>query len=206
MNVRRTLTASAPGIKVWDAFIRTFHWSLVSGCLLAFLSGEFHWPVVHQWIGYGLCLLILARIYWGFYGSRYARFRSFIFSLRETGTYTRSLFRGHPKHYLGHNPAGALMVFALLITISSILASGLLTLSVIDFEGPLLFLANRISDEGSYAIRASHEILPYLGLCLVGLHLLGVWSGIWLHHENLVRAMLTGYKPVPSENDHKEIT
>jgi cytochrome b len=204
MMTEYTPDSTSSGIKVWDAFIRTFHWSLASGCLLAFLSGEFHWPVAHQWIGYGLCLLILARVYWGFHGSRYARFRSFFFSLGETRAYIQSKFTGHPKHYLGHNPAGALMVFALLILISAILASGLLTLSVIDFEGPLLFLANRVSDEASYLMRDVHQTLPYLGLILVGLHLLGVWSGSWLHHENLVRAMLTGYKPYSSPNDDKE--
>lgn len=204
MSASNVSTSSMPGIKVWDTFVRTFHWSLVAGCLLAFLSGEFHFPVMHQWIGYSLCLLILARIYWGFRGSHFARFRSFLFSWQETQTYIRSMFTGHPKHYLGHNPAGALMVFALLGLISAILASGLLTLSVIDFEGPLLFLANRVSDETSYCIRDIHDLLPVIGLILVGLHLLGVWSGSWLHRENLIRAMITGYKPYPSEHNHKE--
>lgn len=197
---------SSQGIKVWDAFVRTFHWSLVAGCVLAFLSGAFHFPLVHQWIGYGICLLILARIYWGFRGSRFARFNSFLFTWQETQTYIRTMFEGHPKHYLGHNPAGALMVFALLATVSCILASGLLTLSVIDFEGPLLFLANRVSDDASYLIRDTHDLLPYFGLILVGFHLLGVWSGSWLHRENLIRAMITGYKPHPLEQNHKEST
>jgi cytochrome b len=204
MSASNVSASFTPSIKVWDAFVRIFHWSLVAGFLLAFLSGEFHFPLLHQWIGYGLCMLILARIYWGFRGSQFARFRSFLFSWQETQTYIRSMFTGRPKHYLGHNPAGALMVFALLGLISATLASGLLTLSVIDFEGPLLFLANRVSDETSYCIRDIHNLLPFMGLILVGLHLLGVWSGSWLHRENLIRAMITGYKNYPSEHYNEE--
>ncbi len=204
MNTDYTPIENSPGIKVWDAFIRTFHWSLVSGCLLAFLTGEFHFPLLHQWIGYGLCLLILTRIYWGFYGSHFARFRTFIFTSRETLAYIRGMISGNPPHYLGHNPAGALMVFALLVSITTILASGLLTLSAIDFEGPLLFLANRVSDDTSYLVRDIHQTLPYFGLALVGLHLLGVWSGSLLHRENLVQAMITGYKLHIPDNNPKE--
>jgi cytochrome b len=104
------------------------------------------------------------------------------------------MFKGHPKHYFGHNPAGALMVFALLGLLASIFVTGLVTLSVIDFEGPLLFLANRVSDETSYAFRHLHEFLPIVGLVLVSLHILGVVVGSIQHNENLVRAMLTGKK------------
>ena len=185
-------------VKVWDLFIRFFHWMLVLGFATAYLSGEFHYSEIHTLTGYALCLLVLARVYWGFKGSQYARFRSFIFSVSETRRYMRAMLAGHPGHYFGHNPAGALMVFALLVTVASLLVTGLLTLSVIDFEGPLLFLANIVSDEASYAIRHLHEFLSTVALVLVALHLIGVVSGSIQHKENLVRAMVTGKKEMPS--------
>jgi cytochrome b len=74
-----------------------------------------------------------------------------------------------------------------------------LTLGTIDFEGPLEFLANRVSDGTSYAFRDLHKILPDIALALVALHLLGVLVGSIQHKENLVRAMLTGKKKSPSQ-------
>lgn len=187
-------TEEGASVKVWDLFIRCFHWTLVLGFATAFISGEIHAAMVHVWVGYVLCALLLARVYWGFKGSEYARFRSFFFSVNETLEYVRSMFKGHPKHYFGHNPAGALMVFALLGLLTFIFVSGLLTLGTIDFEGPLLFLANLVSDDTSYAFRHLHEFLPIVGLVLVALHILGVIAGSIQHKENLVRAMLTGKK------------
>ncbi|HLP97359.1 MAG TPA: cytochrome b/b6 domain-containing protein [Sideroxyarcus sp.] len=181
-------------IKVWDLPVRLFHWTLVLGFATVFISGEMHFPTVHVWGGYALCILLLARVFWGFKGSEYARFRSFIFPLGETLAYVRSMFTGHPKHYFGHNPAGALMVFALLGLLTLIFVTGLVTLAAIDFEGPLLFLASSVSDETSYAFRHYHQFLPIVGLVLVSLHILGVVAGSIQHNENLVRAMLTGKK------------
>ncbi|HAF45657.1 MAG TPA: cytochrome B [Gallionellaceae bacterium] len=181
-------------VKVWDRFIRVFHWTLAAGFATAFISGEVGAAALHVWVGYLLCVMVALRLYWGFRGSEYARFRSFFFSAGETLAYVRGMFAGQPKHYFGHNPAGALMVFAMLALLLLIFLSGLLTLAAIDYEGPLVFLANRVSDEASYAFRDLHEFLPILGLILVVLHLIGVAAGSIQHKENLVRAMLTGKK------------
>lgn len=181
-------------VRVWDRFIRVFHWTLVAGFATAFISGEVGADVLHVWTGYLLCVMLALRLYWGFRGSEYARFRSFFFSPAETLAYVRGMLAGQPRHYLGHNPAGALMVFTMLGLLLLIFLSGLLTLAAIDYEGPLLFLANRVSDEASYAFRDLHGFLPILGLILVVLHLIGVAAGSIQHKENLVRAMLTGKK------------
>lgn len=191
-------------VKVWDRFIRVFHWTLAAGFVAAFISGEVGAAALHVWVGYLLCVMLALRLYWGFRGSEYARFRSFFFSPGETLAYVRGMFAGQPRHYLGHNPAGALMVFTMLALLLLIFLSGLLTLAAIDYEGPLLFLANRVSDEASYAFRDLHEFLPILGLILVVLHLIGVAAGSIQHKENLVRAMLTGKKrkntpPIPTK-------
>lgn len=185
-------------LRVWDGFVRLFHWILVLGFAIAFISGEVHASKLHALVGYTLSVLLLARFYWGFRGSHYARFRSFTFSASETSAYVRSLRSGQPRHYFGHNPAGALMVFALLVAVSLLLLTGLATFAVIDFDGPLLFLANSVSDETSYTLRKLHKLLPPVALGLVGVHLLGVVSGCLMHKENLVRAMITGNKTIPA--------
>jgi len=186
--------------KVWDVPVRLFHWSLVLGFILAYLTAEVHFLDVHVLIGYFLIVLLLFRVFWGFAGNQYARFKSFIFSPQETMAYMKSMRGGHPVHYYGHNPAGALMVFGLLLLLAAIFMSGLVTLAAIDFEGPLLFLANRVSDDTSYFFRHAHDFFVDVALLLIPLHLLGVVSGSMQHKENLVRAMVTGMKKVVTPN------
>ncbi len=181
------------GTMVWDFPLRVFHWALAAGFVTAYWSAKYHHGEIHALIGYVLCILLLARLAWGFHGSRYSRFDSFIFSHQETIQYLRGVLDGKPRHYLGHNPAGALMVFAMLALFVLILSTGLATLSLIDFEGPLL-LFSHADDQTSYAIRHLHAYLINIALMLVALHLLGVITGSIQHRENLVRAMVTGRK------------
>ena len=186
-------------VRVWDVPVRLFHWLLVTGFALAYLTAEVHLAVIHVWLGYALIALLLFRVVWGFVGTPYARFRSFIFSVPETLAYVRSLRGSQPLHYYGHNPAGALMVFALLAVLAAIFTSGLLALAAIDFDGPLLFLANAVSDDTAYFLRHAHDWLVNVALVLIALHLLGVLQGSIRHQENLVRAMVTGRKKAVGE-------
>jgi len=181
-------------VKVWDAPVRFFHWLSVAGFVLAYVSAEMHKMTLHVWVGYTLLALLLFRVIWGFAGSHYARFSSFVFSPQKTMAYVRSMRGGQMPHYYGHNPAGALMVFALLALLAAIFVSGLITLAVIDYEGPLLFLANRVSDGTAYLFRRAHDFFVDVALLLIPLHLLGVIAGSIQHKENLVRAMVTGMK------------
>ena len=181
-------------VKVWDLPTRLFHWTLVFSFMCAYLTAEFHFGFIHTWIGYFLCLLLLVRVVLGFTGNQFARFNSFIFSPQETIAYLRAMLQNNPKHYFGHNPAGALMVFALLGLLALIFITGLMTLAVIDYEGPLLFLTDYFSDEASYAVHHLHKWLIDIALVMIPLHLLGVAAGSIQHKENLVRAMITGKK------------
>jgi len=181
-------------VLVWDLKIRLFHWILVLGFIFAYLTAEFHFGFLHTFIGYFLCLLLIARLLLGFKGSPYSKFSSFIFSSKETVSYLRSMIKGKPTHYFGHNPAGALMVFALLVTLALIFLSGLTTLAVIDFEGPLLFLNSFMDENSSYAARHLHAWLVDAALALISLHIIGVIVGSIQHKENLVKAMFTGKK------------
>lgn len=195
------MKSSAAVVKVWDLPVRLFHWTLVLSFALAYFTAEFHIGFLHTPIGYFLSLLLVARVFWGFAGNQYARFRSFIFSPAETVEYLRSMAQNNPRHYFGHNPAGALMVFALLGLLTLIFLTGLVTLAVIDFEGPFLFLTDYIDDETSYAVRHLHGWLINVALVMIPLHLLGVVAGSVQHKENLVRAMVTGKKPKVSSGE-----
>ncbi len=54
-------------IKVWDLFVRIFHWSLVVIMLHQFLLKRN--PARHNYFGYAALALVASRVIWGFVGS-----------------------------------------------------------------------------------------------------------------------------------------
>lgn len=86
------------------------------------------------------------------------------------------------------------MAVALLGLELLILLTGLATLAVVDFWGPLWPWLGWVDDAGAQAVRAVHRALAWGALVLVGLHLAGVAFISWREGENLVRAMVTGRK------------
>jgi len=166
-------------ILVWDFPTRIFHWSLALSFLGAFLTSESeHYRDTHVTLGYLMLGLLVFRLLWGFAGTRYARFASFIFKPREIMDYLRSLLARHPQHFAGHNPAGGVAIFLLL---------GLGLASTI--SGILLY-----QEIGGEAFEELHEDAANFMLAVVLVHLAGVAVSSVLHRENLVRSMLTGYK------------
>ncbi len=145
----------------------------------AFLTAESErYRDIHVVLGYTLLGLIAFRLLWGFFGTRYAQFRSFLFKPGEIVTYVRSLFKGKPAHYVGHNPAGSVAIWLLLILGIS---SGV--------SGVMLF-----QDIGGEAVEELHEFVSNAMLAVVLIHIVGVLVSSLMHRENLVRSMITGYK------------
>ena len=64
-------------VEVWDLPLRIFHWALAASVLIAWFSANIL-DTVHEIAGYTVIVLIAFRIVWGFTGTRYARFRSFV--------------------------------------------------------------------------------------------------------------------------------
>jgi len=191
--------------RVWDGFVRFFHWSLVITFALSYWSTKAGHNQLHALLGYFLAGLIVCRIFWGFYGPRHARFSDFLCSPITVLHYLKTIVAGHPRRHLGHNPAGGLMVVALLGVLLFISLTGLLTLAVIDFDGPLLALTHAINDHQAYAIREAHDVAVNLILVMLGLHLLGVLLASFQHRENLVRAMITGDKEIDGEPEAEPV-
>jgi len=66
-------------IRVWDPFVRFFHWSLASAFFIAYFT-EDDFLAAHSWAGYLIFSLLVIRLAWGFIGTRYARFSNFVYS------------------------------------------------------------------------------------------------------------------------------
>jgi cytochrome b len=166
-------------ILVWDLPVRVMHWLLAASFLGAYLTAESEsWRLVHVVLGYTVAALVCFRVFWGFAGSRYARFAQFVKGPSAALAYLRSLLAGRPAHAVGHNPAGALAIVALL-------ALGALTA----FSGYATY-----SDWGGHWLEEVHEVLANTMLMVVLVHVAGVIVGSIAHRENLVRAMFTGRK------------
>lgn len=198
--------------RVWDPLIRVFHWGLVVAVAVAWLSAE-EWDDLHAIAGYVVAGLLAARLIWGLVGSRYARFTQFLRGPSSVIAYLRDMGRGRERRYLGHNPAGAAMILALLLTLAGTAFTGWL------LEDPLRIaalpelpqiVAPTFADDDGYGeygeggnemVEELHEVLANGLLILIALHVGGVVLASVRHRENLARAMITGDKRAPDASD-----
>ncbi|MBI1171282.1 cytochrome B [bacterium] len=172
--------------RVWDPLVRLFHWSLVAGFFTAWFSAN-EAEDLHAWVGYAASGLILLRLIWGFAGTRYARFSSFVRGPRTVMGYVRSILTGQEARYIGHNPAGGAMVLALM--------SGVLGLGVTGW------MQYTDTFYGVDWVSSLHGLIADAMILLILGHLGGVALASVRHRENLVRAMITGRKRAPQGHD-----
>ena len=178
---------------VWDPLVRLFHWILVATFIIAWLTGD-DWLDPHQFAGYAIGGLVLFRVAWGFIGPRHARFADFVRPQREVAAYLGDVALFRARRYVGHNPAGGMMIVALLVSLMLTVFSGVLALGIEEAQGPAAGLATWGGGVVAEIIEESHELLANLTLLLVFAHVAGVLLACLQHRENLVRAMVTGHK------------
>lgn len=212
-----------PKAKVWDPLVRIGHWTIVIGFFTAYLTGD-ELLGVHVWAGYAVAIAVALRLLWGFVGTKHARFSNFVTGPRAVFRYLAGIRTGSAKRYLGHNPAGAAMILALLFSLTVTTVSGMALLAVEDGRGPLagIISAQTVNDQSSASrvqlehgddddgeeydddhergegseelLEGVHSAFTYLTLMLVALHIFGVITSSLAHKENLVTAMVTGRK------------
>ena len=166
-------------IKVWDRFVRLFHWSLVGCVLLNYFvidDGE----DLHQWLGYAASALVGARIVWGFVGTRHARFSDFFPTPRRLIDHLQALRAGRIEFHPGHNPLGALMMLALMATVLGLGLTGYL-------QGTDRFW-------GEEWLQELHEWLGTGLITLAGLHAAAALVMGRIERVKLITAMITGVK------------
>jgi cytochrome b len=81
--------------------------------------------------------LVIFRLIWGLMGSATARFGTFVQGPKAVIGYLCALRRGELPLTVGHNPAGALMIIALLVLLAAQVGTGLFANDDIFSEGPL---------------------------------------------------------------------
>ena len=170
--------------KVWDPFVRVFHWALVAGFAAnALFTDPEEGP--HRLVGYAIAALLGLRLVWGLVGPGYARFSSFPPDPSGALGQVNDVVTGRRRVHLGHTPLGALMIYNLLLTLLVIVGSG--------------HAMTTLAFWGVEWVEELHEAAVTWAELSVLVHVVAV---IWESRRtgvNLPQAMVTGYKEVPDE-------
>lgn len=181
--------------KIWDPVTRLWHWVFALAVVANWLLGRFmsfdniRW---HFYGGFFILGLLAFRLAWGLVGPAPVRFASFLPTPAGVVQQLRSFFKRQPSGSPGHNPLGALSVYAMLLAVLGQAVSGLFIESDDFFEAaPLHGVASR----GFARIMAVvHHTLPPLILILVLLHVVAILFYLLWKRENLVGPMINGWK------------
>lgn len=185
---------AAVAVRVWDLPTRIFHWTLALSVVGSVISAKIGGAAMAWHFRLGLLVLALLafRLLWGVVGGRWSRFASFIYAPATLWRYLRG--QAAPGEHLdvGHNPTGALSVFALLGLLLLQVGTGLVADDEIANQGPLNRFAG--SDTVTAATSWHKSWGQWILLTLVALHVLAIVFYLVKKHINLVRPMLNGDK------------
>ncbi len=244
------MTASLQRHKVWDRTTRLFHWINAASVLSLIVIGililntksfgitddaKILLKTIHVYFGYVFAINLVWRLIWAFIGSYYARWqqilpmgKNYIHSLKS---YICSLRSGDRQQYLGHNPAGRLIICLFFLLLSTQAITGLVLAGTDLYFPPF---GNQIAEwvtEGdetrlkelkpgdkTYVVDTAykemrsfrepfieiHEIGFYTLLILVLIHIIGVIVTELKERNGLVSAMITGEKVLDDEPQDKK--
>jgi cytochrome b len=194
MALRNRNVALKLPMRVWDAPIRLYHWAVLVLLVVAYASLRAGDIRLHLLSGYGVLVLVLFRILWGFVGSDTARFARFLAGPAAVLRSVAGFGRGMADTQVGHSPAGGWLAVILLAATLLVAGSGLFVVGG-GFAGPL---AVRIGADRAAWILALHGWSFTVLLALIVLHVLVVIGFALVPRHDLLRPMLTGKKRLPA--------
>jgi cytochrome b len=191
---------------VWDIPVRVFHWLLVLCLLGQWLTAEVLEDAmdIHFYIGYFTLGLIIFRLVWGFVGTKYAKFSSFISGPKAMREYFHSIRTKQHTLSTGHNSVGGLILPAIIIVVGLQAISGLFTTDDIVYSGPYYDSSNTELQECMQWLH--HNVFDIL-VAIIGLHLVAItWYLVFLKH-NLIGPMLDGKKAIAQKDsiEHSQL-
>ena len=205
----RDLVGPPPAL--WDPVVRVSHW-VIAGAVAAnalFTKGG---GALHVWLGWIGMAFLAIRLVWGFIGPWEARFAAFPPRPIDALSHLNRLARRRRREFRSHNPAGAMMIYALWLSLGIVIATGIvMTKGATPWDvarqqeavaaGDWSALVDDSADatgsagaeaEGGHWVQDLHEIGANLLLVLAVLHLGGVLAESLVLRRNIVRPMLFG--------------
>jgi cytochrome b len=205
-STSKGVTQGLQRVRVWDWPTRLFHWSLALAVVGSVVSAKVGGAAMEWHVRFGLAVLALLvfRLVWGVVGGRWSRFASFVYAPGTVWRYLRGQSRPDELLDVGHSPAGALAVFALLGLLAAQVLTGLVADDEIASTGPLIRF---VASATALAATSWHKTWgQWLLLGMVALHLVAIAVYRLVHRRDLVTPMLVGDKPlppsVPASADH----
>ncbi|MDU0353066.1 cytochrome b/b6 domain-containing protein [Paraglaciecola aquimarina] len=183
---------------VWDLPVRLFHWILAISLVVQWFTAEVIENAMdfHFYLGYFILGLIIFRLIWGFIGTKYAKFSSFIAGPKAMLAYLRALMNREDTSTIGHNPVGGLMLPLVLTLVGIQAVTGLFTSDDIVHSGPYY---DSVSSSVQKTLQwLHHQTFSFLWI-FVAIHIVAIlWYKFALKHD-LIRPMFNGKKVVTEQ-------
>jgi cytochrome b len=173
-------------VKVWDPVVRILHWTMALG-VIANLTLLRENKDLHNIVGYVVLGALTVRILWGFIGTRHARFGDFVPWPGTLMGYLKAMLARREPRYIGHNPAGSVMIIGLLVLMAMLGISG--------------WMMSLDRYWGVAWVESLHETAANIVMVAAILHVVAAIFESLRHHENLPWSMITGYKRAASGTD-----
>lgn len=167
---------------IYDLPTRLFHWAFAGLFVFAFFIAKtvdddsvvFSY---HMLAGIILSFVVMVRLIWAVFGTKYAKFTSYALNPKELIGYFKGILSGDKKLWAGHNPASSWSALAMMI-----FALGL------GLTGYLMTTGQKENFE------ELHEVLANGFLLVVLLHIAGIALHALRHKDGIFLTMLSGQK------------
>ena len=174
--------------KIWDLSLRLFHVTLIILVICLIISAKYDRLDIHQYFGVALLGLIFFRVFLGFFGTYYSRFKSFNLSPKQALIqFTRNYNNNSVR-----TPLGSFSTLIFIITLLILSVSGLFSSDDILYDGPLSFLAPNYVDLFTYIHNKTHFILYFL----IAIHLLAIFYYQIFKKEKIIQRIFDGYSRI----------
>ncbi len=179
-------------VRIWDIWVRAFHWSLAISVTFMLISGATGWLFFdwHRTIGEVVMMLVLFRLLWGIVGSDNARLLVLLNHPRKVLKHLNDLFKRRLHVERGHNAAGSWAVILIMAMIAVQAGTGFFIADEDELlEGALYGnLSGSVTDLLYRIHRTNADLLQIVAIVHVVMVLVYMVYG----RQNLIMPMVTG--------------
>lgn len=172
-------------VKVWDLTLRVFHFILIFLIIGSYTSAKLDMLDIHQYFGVSLLGLIFFRIFWGFVGTYYSKFKSFNLSIKRALTQ----FSKKNQNETIRTPLGSFSTLCFIIVLFVLSISGLFSSDDVLYDAPLAHLATNYVNFWTDV----HNLFHYLLYYLVGIHILAILYYQMIKKNKIIQRIVHGY-------------